>query len=99
VQEQGTCTGRLNGVAQSLDRSGQRGGFLSTPVFAKYPLRDKMAVLMPHHHFSAASSKTIPLRESDCAANRLGLACIGLRISPAAPDDLPPGLLADDHIS
>jgi len=73
--------------------------FVAMQVFAVHPFSYEMAILMPHHDFGAAPGKTVPFRKSDCAADCLGLTRIGLGISPSAPDDLPPGLFADDHVS
>ena len=68
-------------------------------VFAIHPFGYEMAVLMPYHDFCAASGKAVPFRKGNCAANRLVLIRIGLGITSSAPDDLPPGFFADDHVS
>src|SRR5260370_1299105 len=99
-----TAVGRCPYAAMStwggVAREQRRGRcFVRMHVFAIHPLGYEMAVLMPHHHFRAPPGKTVHFRKGDGAANRLGLACIGLGISSSSLDDLPPRLLADDHIS
>jgi hypothetical protein len=54
---------------------------------------------MPHHYLRAASGTPVIFGERNRTADRETLAWIGLRKSPSAPDDLPPGFVADDHVS
>jgi hypothetical protein len=68
-------------------------------VFAVHPFSYEVAVLVAHHHFGAVPGKTVPFRKGDCVANGLGLTRVGLGKSSSAPDDLPSGLFADDHVS
>lgn len=54
---------------------------------------------MPHHYLGAASRKAVPFRKRNRAADRKALARIGLGKSPSTPNNLPPGFVADDHVS
>jgi len=74
-------------------------GFAGVHVFAIHPLGYEVAVLVPHHDFCAVPGKTVSFRKGDCAADGLVLAQINLGITSSAPNNLPPGLFADDHVS
>src|SRR5262249_54030167 len=68
-------------------------------VLAGHPFGDEKAILMPHPDLRAASRLGVPFPVGEGAADRLALARKGFWKSSPAPDDLPPGFLADDHIS
>jgi hypothetical protein len=90
----------LNSLCREIARN-QRllPGLGRMDVLAEDPFGDEQPVLMAHHHFGAASGQAVPFRIGNRAADRQGLAWIGLRKSPSAPDDLPPGFRTDDHVS